>query len=182
MYDSGVVFADGITSSPIMLSIVPIRPVLIPDSSNIERTIYVEVVFPFVPVIPMVVSSFAGLPKYAADETAKASLVFFTFITVTSPDTSTSFSTISAFAPDFTTSSAKSCPSLTAPLIHTKTLPCSTFRESYTSVVTSMSVLPCTHSKSKSFTKSKSFIYVLHFHTTFFMMMPRAPLHHFIFL
>ena len=99
-------------------------------------------VFPFVPVIPIVVSSFAGFPKYAAAETARPSLVSATLITVTSSGTSTFFSTIRAFAPALTTSFAKSCPSLTAPLIHTKTLPFSTFRESYTSVVISISVLP----------------------------------------
>ena len=54
---------------------VPIRPVLIPLASRISLTIYVVVVFPFVPVIPTVKSSFAGYPKKAADIYASAFLV-----------------------------------------------------------------------------------------------------------
>ena len=41
---------------------VPIRPVRMPDASSMDLTIYVVVVFPLVPVTPMIFISDAGLP------------------------------------------------------------------------------------------------------------------------
>ena len=58
--DSGVVFKAGIDSLPIIVSIVPINPVLMPHASSTFLIIYVVVVFPFVPVIPIVNNCFAG--------------------------------------------------------------------------------------------------------------------------
>ena len=104
---------------------------------------YVVVVFPFVPVIPMTFNSSAGYPKYAADVSANAYLVSSTLMTVTCSGASTSFSTITAMAPFSTTSDTKSCPSTTAPLMQTNTLPSVTFLESFTNSVISMSSLPC---------------------------------------
>ena len=45
---------------PMIVSMVPIRPVRIPACSRIERIRKVVVVFPLVPVIPMVLSFLAG--------------------------------------------------------------------------------------------------------------------------
>ena len=58
--DSGVVFLDGICSSPIIVSLVPISPAFMLHFSRISRIIKVVVVLPFVPVMPIVLSFLAG--------------------------------------------------------------------------------------------------------------------------
>lgn len=62
---------------------VPIVPVLIPAHSRIDAIIAVVVVLPFVPVIAMVFSFSAGLPKNSALIYASAFRVFSTLITAT---------------------------------------------------------------------------------------------------
>ena len=68
-----------------------------PHEANL-RIIDAVVVFPFVPVIPMVVSVSAGFPKYSADIKARAFLVSSTLITV-APLISISSLTTTAAAP-----------------------------------------------------------------------------------
>ena len=123
-------FFAGITLSPMIASMVPISPTLYPAFSRIDFTIYVVVVFPFVPVIPIVFSFSAGYPKYAAEINAIAYRVSFTRMTVTSSGASTASSTIRTFAPFATTSGTNLWPSTTAPRIQIKREPSSTFRES----------------------------------------------------
>ena len=60
--DSGVVLHEGIASSPMTVSIVPISPVFIPHAHSTFLIIYVVVVLPLVPVIPIVNNSLSGLP------------------------------------------------------------------------------------------------------------------------
>lgn len=128
-----------------------------------ERTIYVAVVLPLVPVIPIVLSSFAGCPKYAAESSASAIRLSATSITVTSDGTFTGFCATITTAPFPAVSAAKSCPSLTAPLIHTNISPADTFLESYTISETSLSVVPCTHLYSRLVSKLSSFIITIPF-------------------
>ena len=66
-----------------------------------------EVVFPFVPVIPIIFIFCAGCEKNAAESLASATLVSATFITQTS-SLFISLSTTIAFAPCFTISSITS--------------------------------------------------------------------------
>ena len=66
-----------------IVSIVPISPVLCPQLSSTLRIIYVVVVLPFVPVIPIVNSFSAGYPNHAADISAYARRVSSVSTTVT---------------------------------------------------------------------------------------------------
>ncbi len=130
-----------------------------PEASSTERIIYVVVVLPLVPVMPMVISSFAGFPKYSAESPASAIRLSFTCITVTVPGTSTGFSATITDTPLSATSLAKLCPSATAPLIHTNKSPSDAFLESYAIPETSIpSMLPCMHVYSRFLSKSSSFI------------------------
>ena len=58
--DSGVVFMVGVTVSPMTIPVVPIIPTFLPAASNMALIIWVVVVFPFVPVTPMVIIFLAG--------------------------------------------------------------------------------------------------------------------------
>ena len=58
--DSGVVCPAFFTSFPLYVHIVPTMPVLYPASFKIPAVRNAVVVFPFVPVIPMILSFFAG--------------------------------------------------------------------------------------------------------------------------
>ena len=80
--DSGVVFLVSVCFSPMVIPLVPIRPVFIPDSSRIARTMWAVVVFPLVPVMPMVSIFSAGKSNHAAESSASASLESATFRTV----------------------------------------------------------------------------------------------------
>ena len=62
--------------SPYSTPIVPITPVLRPAASSIDRSMNAVVVFPFVPVMPIIVRSRAGWPKNSALSSASASRVF----------------------------------------------------------------------------------------------------------
>jgi len=59
---SGVVSLDGSTSSPTIEHTVPMSPVLWPACSRIDFTRKLEVVFPFVPVMPTSFIPSAGFP------------------------------------------------------------------------------------------------------------------------
>ena len=59
------------------------------------------VVFPFVPVIPMTVSSFAGSPKKSAEIDARAILESSVRITIASSGSEISFSQTNILAPVF---------------------------------------------------------------------------------
>ena len=73
--DSGVVLFDGRCVSCHADSMVPIRPISTPALSRMERTRYVVVVFPLVPVMPIIFILRAGCPKNAADTRAMPCLV-----------------------------------------------------------------------------------------------------------
>ena len=87
-------------------------------------------VFPLVPVIPIVFSFSAGCPNQAAEINAIAYLVSATWITVTSDGAETSSSTTRTLAPFAVTSGINLCPSTTAPLIQINREPSVTFLES----------------------------------------------------
>ena len=109
---------------------VPIMPVFKPPAVRIFATIDAVVVLPLVPVMPIVVSSLAGLPKYSAETKARAFLVSSTLIT-SAFLTSTSSQTSTAAAPPSTADCANLCPSKDEPLRQTKRLSFCTLRESY---------------------------------------------------
>ena len=81
-----------------------------------------------------------------------------TLITVTCSGTVTSSCTIRTEAPFAATSPAYLWPSDTAPLIQIKRESSSAFRESKTTLLTSLSRLPCTHIYSRFFKSSVSLI------------------------
>ncbi len=64
----------GVRSPPITVPKVPISPAFFPALSKMYFIMWVVVVFPFVPVTPIVTSFFAGWPKNAAERRASALL------------------------------------------------------------------------------------------------------------
>ena len=109
-----------------------------PASSRIERTRKAVVVFPFVPVTPIMRSSALGSPKNRAAIGAIAARESGT--TSCGTATSSSRSTTSATAPASTTAGAKSWPSAVLPRTQKNSVPGPTSRLSNATSVISRSV------------------------------------------
>ena len=103
---SGVVWGASRTSPPTTHSTVPTSPARRPSASRIERSRWVVVLLPFVPVTPATVSLSVGAPKKASAATAIAAREDST--TSCGTATSTGCSTTSAAAPAATASAARS--------------------------------------------------------------------------
>jgi hypothetical protein len=118
--------ASGVVRAPVS---VPMSPVDQPWASRIERSRWVVVVLPFVPVTPTTRSSRDGWPWKAAANGAMAARTDATCTWVAS--TGTGRSTSRAAAPAVTACAAKSWPSARCPGTQQNSVPRRTPRESW---------------------------------------------------
>ena len=120
---SGVVRSMPAGRPPTLMPVVPITPGVIPASRRIPSRRYVVVVFPFVPVTPIMVSRSAGRPKNSAATGPMACRTEGTTTLVTGRPRSSRLSAITEVAPASTAAAAKSCPSTRVPGTQKKSHP-----------------------------------------------------------
>ncbi len=126
---SGVVRSAISRIAPARYSIVPMRPTGAPVASRTDSIIFVVVVFPEVPVTPMIRSFSAGRPWKFAAIRARAARASSTW-TKEKAAPGSGFSATTALAPFRSAWSMKSCPSAMSPRTATNIEPGMTWRES----------------------------------------------------